>query len=152
MNTIVEDVLIYLPEWTIKPPHKPHPEYAKAFIDDKEDPQQITSELNVRKHISPDEILRTYHMTRIRVANYLSRERVPCVNACYVATCMWTAGVLEEKYKFKSSQRSQLIIDARDMLQPYIRRFFRVLNSASCKPEVVKPIFHNCITLTVTEE
>lgn len=149
MNTIVEDVLIYLPEWTIKPPSKPHKEYAKAFLEN--DSNELTSEINVRKHISSEEILKTYHMTKITVSNYLCREQVPNVNTCYVATCMWTAGVLEEKYKFKSTTRSQLILDAQKMLTPYIKHYFKVLNGHHHHHHC-KPTFNNEIHLTVYEE
>lgn len=133
-TNLIEDILIYLPEWTNKPiPHDKtrHPPTScnhevPAFIDEYSHQETYQSEYNYRKHISNEEIIHQYHLTKIQVASWLHRDNVPQTNDCYIATCMWTAGVLEEKYNYK--RVSNLIQEAKEILEPYILVYFRVLD------------------------
>ena len=71
-NTIVEDVLLYLPAWTTKP--KKNRQQVNAYMEDNEfkifPEKEDTSEkeyyedLNIRKHITESEIIRTYHVAK----------------------------------------------------------------------------------------
>ena len=156
MNNIVEDVLLYLPEWTTKP--KKNREKINTFMEDndfkiftdeeKKHQKEVYEDINIRKHIPPKEILQTFHITKIRAATFLNRTKVPSTNICYNAVCMWTAGVLEEKYKFKSNE-SQLIKEAKQMIQPYFNHQFKILGQ---KHHKIPPEYNNHIKITVKEK
>ena len=103
--------------------------------------QEDTSEkdyyedINIRKHITESEIIRTYHVAKTMAARYLNRIKVPNTNICYHACIMWTAGLLIEKYRFK--QKSALIDEAKNLIKPYFNYQFKVLNQDHPKP--IKP-------------
>lgn len=123
IDPTVRDVLLYLPDWTTEPPNKPeHRKYAQAFIDKDEEEDFIN-----RRHVTEDEVLSTYHRTRRQVAFYLNRKTLPDVPVIYDYVCMWTAGVLEEKYHFKEYD-STLIKDAKEALKPFIKKRVTSLN------------------------
>ena len=61
---------------------------------------------------------------------------------------MWTAGVLEEKYNYK--RVSNLIKEAKEILEPYIYVYFRVLDHP--KKHHHHHRFENTLILTVTEK
>lgn len=163
-KTLIEDILIYLPNWTNKPitHHKKHHHHppknndenhkVPSFIDEFSTTEEIHSDFDYRKHISNEEILKTYHRTRIRVASWLNRKEVPHTIDCYNATCMWTAGTLEEKYTFKDTRHSPLIDEAKEMLEPWVSIYFRVLNK-QCTHHNNHHIhmFNNTVTVNVTE-
>lgn len=155
MNTIVEDVLFYLPEWTTRP--KKNRAKVNAYMEDNEfkifpenvDKPQTEEEyyedINIRKHISESEIIQTYHNTKVMAARYLNRIKVPSTSICYNACIMWTAGILIEKYRFKN--KSTLIQEAKEMIKPYFNYQFRVLNEKQKHPP--KHYNKNFITIQV---
>lgn len=156
-TNLIEDILIYLPEWTNKPiPHEnrdhnktPCNHEVPAFIDEYAPQETYQNEYNYRKHISNEEIIHQYHLTKIQVASWLHRDNIPHTRDCYIATCMWTAGVLEEKYNYK--RVSNLIKEAKEILEPYILVYFRVLD----RPRHHHHHHHRCensLILKVTEK
>lgn len=96
--------------------------------------------MNYRKKVTQSEILYTYNRACHEVLSYLNRTRLPSEHIVRDAVCMWTAGLLEKKYKFKQVQGDDkhhygtlnLISDAQDLLEPYIRRYFKVLHPSHC--------------------
>lgn len=153
-TNLIEDILIYLPEWTNKPiKHTKEQKHTcnqeiPAFIDEYAHQKTYKQEYNYRKHITNEEIIHQYHLTRIQVASWLHREQVPHTQDCYIATCMWTAGILEEKYNYK--RISNLIKEAKQILEPYILVYFRVLDKPRYPPH--HHLQDNSLILQVTEE
>lgn len=155
-TNLIEDILIYLPEWTNKPikhikpdKHKECNHEIPAFIDEYSNQETYQVEYNYRKHITNEEIIHQYHLTKIQVASWLHRDHIPHTQDCYIATCMWTAGVLEEKYNYK--RVSNLIKEAKEILEPYIYVYFRVLDHPK-NHHHHHHRFKNTLVLTVTEK
>lgn len=117
-DELINDILLYLPDWTTKPTHTtPQRHYARSFVD-----EETSKDFNERKHVNPDEVVQTYYRAKRFVQNYLHRDHLPENPVIYDYTCMWTAGLLEERYTFKTGEHSKLVDDAKEELKPYIRR------------------------------
>ncbi|RAP46431.1 MAG: hypothetical protein BZ136_07435 [Methanosphaera sp. rholeuAM74] len=154
-TTLIDDILIYLPEWTtqkLPPKDKRHREEIPSFIEEYPEKGEY-KQYQYRKHIENREVLVQYEITRNIIKNYLHREHIPQTDDCYIATCMWTAGRLEEKYYGK--KQSRLIKEAKTILEPYIKVYFRVLNKPPRPhhPHGYNPDIHyNSLQLHITSK
>lgn len=124
-DKIISDVLIYLDGWELqnkehKKRHKPHPpKYLDAFNEDTEDVENT----NIRKTVKAKEILGMYEIAKMHVLNYIRRPVFPRTPVTHVALCMWTAGLLSQKARFRKQRIENsynLINEAKKLLKPHI--------------------------------
>ena len=124
-DKIIDDVLIYLDGWELqnkshKIRHKPHPpKYLDAFNDDSEE----IEDTNVRKTVTSNEILTMYEVAKVHVLNYIKRPVFPRTPTTHIAICMWTAGLLSQKSRFRKQRVESsynLISEAKKLLKPHV--------------------------------
>lgn len=125
-DKIIDDVLIYLDGWELqnkshKVRHKPHPpQYLDAFNEDTEDIENT----NIRKTVTSKEILSMYEIAKVHVLNYIKRPVFPRTPTTHIALCMWTAGLLSQKSRFRKQRVENsynLIKEAQKLLKPHIK-------------------------------
>ena len=125
-DKIINDVLIYLDGWELqneshKTRHKPHPpKYLDAFNEDSEDVENT----NIRKTVTAKEILTMYDVAKVHVLNYINRSVFPRTPTTHIALCMWTAGLLSQKSRFRKQRVENsynLIAEAKKLLKPHIK-------------------------------
>lgn len=115
------------------PPHN-HEHHIEPFIQ----PNDLHT-LNKRKTINKTEILQHYRIAYNQILSHTNRTRLPINPIIHEALCMWTAGLLEKKYKFKQTHTEDehyytlnLTKEAKTLLEPYIRSYFKVLKTSDC--------------------
>lgn len=125
-DKIISDVLIHLDGWELqnkshKHRHKPkNHRMLDAFNEDSEDIENT----NIRKTVSAREILDTYEVAKIHVLNYIKRPVFPRTPVTHLALCMWTAGLLSQKARFRKQKVENsynLINETKALLKPHIK-------------------------------
>ncbi|MBO7210079.1 MAG: hypothetical protein J6V44_03580 [Methanobrevibacter sp.] len=142
-DKIINDVLMYLDGWHLenksphnrhKPKHPKHPKYIDAFNEDSED----IEDSNYRKAVTGKEILDMYDVAKIHVLNYIKRPVFPRSPTTHIALCMWTAGLLSQKARFRKQNTENsynLIKEAKKLLKPHIKHDFRIETISGPEPE-----------------
>ena len=124
---------MYLDGWHLedKPPkdrHKPKPKppkYLEPFNETSDD----IEDSNYRKGVTGREILEVYDVAKIHVLNYIKRPVFPRTPVTHIALCMWTAGLLSQKARFRKQNIENsynLIKEAKKLLKPHIKRGFKI--------------------------
>ena len=86
-------------------------------------------DLDYNKLISEDEILNFYDTASTYAKSYIQNQVIDNQDVFDVASCMWTAGLLWEKYNIRENNQEdntnpfgygdKLIIQAKEMLKPF---------------------------------
>lgn len=125
-DKIINDVLIHLDGWELqnqdhKHRHKPkNHRMLDAFNEDTEDIENT----NIRKTVTAREILDMYEVAKIHVLNYIKRPVFPRTPVTHLALCMWTAGLLSQKARFRKQKVENsynLINEAKALLKPHVK-------------------------------
>lgn len=160
VDETVAKVLEFLANWSLDDnTHSNSQEYATAFIDEGN-----LSDLESAKKISSQEILNTYKIVQCKVLTYLNINEFPDEPIVYIASCMWTAGELVNRYDSTKevknfmgntqtmTEYSPLIGEAKEMLMPYICYNCTALSDNTCKcnkKEVVPDITYSSSNIRV---
>ena len=125
-DKLVNDVLIHLDGWELQNEdhkHRHKPKNHRMLDPFNTDSDEIEN-TNIRKTVSKKEVLEMYEVAKIHVLNYIKRPVFPRTPVTHIALCMWTAGLLSQKARFRKQKVEQsynLINEAKKLLKPHIK-------------------------------
>lgn len=126
-DTLIDDVLSYLPNWAVVPEDENHDKlldyehsYSERFLipDDAHKDQ-----LDVAKYVTPKEVIQEFKRSTNYIENYTHRERLPHEPDIYDSLCKYTAGSLYLKYNLDSKSKVHgyaLRKEAISQIEPYV--------------------------------
>lgn len=125
-DKIINDVLIHLDGWELqnkdhKHRHKPH---NHKMLDPFNETSEDVENTNIRKTVTAKEVLDMYEVAKIHVLNYIKRPVFPRTPVTHIALCMWTAGLLSQKARFRKEKVENsynLISEAKKLLKTHVK-------------------------------
>jgi len=118
MNNLIEDVLFYLPDWTVqKSTQDNRADYIKPFLENED-----IGEVKVAKRIKPREVEIMFRHAQDKLTVYTGNYHLPEHPIMYRACCCYCAGLLFNKYTLSDqTQGNALLNEAKEMAKPFIR-------------------------------
>ncbi|PAV08102.1 hypothetical protein [Methanosphaera cuniculi] len=119
MENIVEDVLFYLPDWSIhsKTGNK-NIDYIEPFLSDED-----LGEVKVAKRVTPREVEVVFKRAYNLLLSYCCVGKLSLTYPLvYQACCTYAAGLLYNKYTLTDrTNGDELIHEAKELIQPFVK-------------------------------
>lgn len=126
-DSLIEDVLSYLPDWDVKPEDEEGhvlEDYEHSYGERILEPSDgHKDQLYVAKYLTKKEVIQEFKRTVRYMQNYTHRERLPEDIDIYDGICKYTAGSLYLKYNLTTKEKAHgyaLRKEAIALIEPYV--------------------------------